>query len=163
MIAPQCIMIVYMERIVASCPPCIFCAEDIALTTLLTVFPDPQSPPCSSMNCFICAAMTPNLVGALQIIASAHSKSSEEATGTSSFHLHVCAKPGSNQLLHLEQARVLSQVLPPHQLLSLLLLPILPFDNSYPLNCNTQLLNLHLPYVIYSFFHSLLYSPIFII
>src|SRR5699024_4993323 len=83
MIAPQCIMTVYNESNVASCPPCMFCAEDIALTTLLTVFPDPQSPPCSSMNCFICAAMTPNLVGALQIIASAHSKSSEEATGTS--------------------------------------------------------------------------------
>src|SRR5699024_4963414 len=129
----------------------------------ITVFPDPQSPPCSSMNCFICAAMTPNLVGALQIIASAHSKSSEEATGTSFVSSTCLRQAGFESIAASGEARVLSQVLPPHQLLSLLLLPILPFDNSYPLNCNTQLLNLHLPYVIYSFFHSLLYSPIFII
>src|SRR5699024_10282070 len=70
MIAPQCIMTVYNESNVASCPPCMFCAEDIVLPTLLTVFPDSQSLPCYSINFFFHVVMFSNLYFSITIIRS---------------------------------------------------------------------------------------------
>src|SRR5699024_12286119 len=40
-------------------------SEVIPLTTLFTVLPAPQRPPCISINCFICAVITPTRFGVM--------------------------------------------------------------------------------------------------
>ncbi len=52
--APQWYIEAYKDKMVASCPPCGFCALVMALTTLFTVFPWAQVSLNVSRNCFIC-------------------------------------------------------------------------------------------------------------
>ena len=50
MIVPQCMKVVYSPRMVASCPPCTFCALVVAVTVLFAIAPFIHSPPSVSMN-----------------------------------------------------------------------------------------------------------------
>src|SRR5690606_17202533 len=66
-IQPQWYIVVYRDRIVASWPPWEFCAEVIALATLLANFPSAHSPPVVSRNCFIWEGTFPKRVGMLNM------------------------------------------------------------------------------------------------
>src|SRR5690606_25450511 len=144
-IAPQWNIDLYKDKIVVSCPPWIFCALVIALTTLFANFPCDHRPPVVSIKEANCEGRFPYLVGMLKIIASAQSRSSSVAVGTSriaaifSFQslFSFIASCGAVSLIFNSLTSFAPATLPAWR-------PILPVENLFRLNYRRSQLILHL-------------------